>query len=43
MIVDFHTHIFPPEMIARRADYAARDPWFAELYGDPRAKMADAD
>ncbi|HEU5346913.1 MAG TPA: amidohydrolase family protein [Ktedonobacterales bacterium] len=43
MIIDFHTHIFPPEMIARRADYAARDPWFAELYGDPRAKMADAD
>ena len=43
MIVDFHTHIFPPEVIARREDYAARDPWFAELYGDPRAKMADAD
>ncbi|HEX2349629.1 MAG TPA: amidohydrolase family protein [Ktedonobacterales bacterium] len=43
MIVDFHTHIFPPEVIARREEYAARDPWFAELYGDPRARMADAD
>lgn len=43
MIVDFHTHIFPPEIIAQRERYAARDPWFAELYGDPRAKMADAD
>jgi hypothetical protein len=43
MIVDFHTHIFPPEVIARREDYAARDAWFAELYGDPRARMADAD
>jgi uncharacterized protein len=43
MIVDFHTHIFPPEIIARREDFAARDPWFAELYGDPRARMADAD
>jgi predicted TIM-barrel fold metal-dependent hydrolase len=43
MIVDAHTHIFPPEVIARRADYAARDPWFAALYGDPKAKMADAD
>ncbi len=42
MIVDAHTHIFPPEVIARRADYAARDPWFAALYGDPKAKMADA-
>lgn len=43
MIVDAHTHIFPPEVIARRADYAARDPWFAALYGDSKAKMADAD
>lgn len=42
MIVDFHTHIFPPEIIAARARYAARDPWFAELYGNPRARMADA-
>lgn len=43
MIVDFHTHIFPPEIIARREEFAARDPWFGELYGDPRAKMADAE
>ncbi len=43
MIIDFHTHIFPPEVIAHRQEYAERDPWFAELYGDPRAKMADAD
>ena len=43
MIVDFHTHIFPPEIIAQRERYAARDPWFAELYGDPKAKMADAE
>lgn len=43
MIVDAHSHIFPPEIIARRAEYAARDLWFAELYGDPQAKMADAD
>lgn len=43
MIVDFHTHIFPPEVIAARERYAARDPWFGELYGDPRARMADAE
>lgn len=42
MIVDAHTHIFPPEIIARRAEFAARDPWCGALYGDPRAKMADA-
>lgn len=43
MIVDFHTHIFPPEIIAHRTEFAARDPWFGELYGDPKARMADAD
>lgn len=43
MIVDFHTHIFPPDVIARRAGLAARDPWFGALYGNPRAKMATAD
>ena len=43
MIVDFHTHIFPPEIIATRERYAERDPWFAELYGNPRAKMADGE
>lgn len=40
MVIDFHTHVFPPEVIARRAEYAARDAWFAELYGNPKAKMA---
>jgi predicted TIM-barrel fold metal-dependent hydrolase len=43
MIVDFHVHIFPPDVIARRAELAARDPWFGALYGNPRAKMASAD
>jgi predicted TIM-barrel fold metal-dependent hydrolase len=42
MIVDFHTHVFPPEVIAKRAEFAARDPWFAELYADPKARMASA-
>jgi predicted TIM-barrel fold metal-dependent hydrolase len=43
MVIDFHTHVFPPEVIARRADYAERDEWFAELYGNPKAKMATVD
>lgn len=43
MIVDFHTHIFPPEIVARRESFCARDPWFAELYANPRARMATAD
>ncbi|MEO7001324.1 MAG: amidohydrolase family protein [Ktedonobacterales bacterium] len=43
MIIDFHTHIFPPEIVAQREAFAARDAWFADLYSDPRAKMATAD
>lgn len=43
MILDFHTHLFPPEFVAHRAEYAARDPWFGMLYGNPKAKMATAD
>jgi predicted TIM-barrel fold metal-dependent hydrolase len=43
VIVDFHTHIFPPEIIARRDEFCARDVWLEELYGNPKAKMATAD
>lgn len=43
MIVDFHTHIFPPEMVRRRAEFCARDEWLEELYGSPKARMATAD
>ena len=40
MIVDIHTHIFPPAMIERRAELASIEPRFAELYADPQARMA---
>lgn len=40
--VDAHTHLFPPSQAARRAELADRDPTFAEMYRDPRAKLADA-
>ena len=43
MIVDFHTHVFPPEIIARRDEFVARDVWLGELYGNPKAKMATVD
>ncbi len=43
MIVDLHTHIFPPEVIARRQAYLERDAWFARLYSSPRAAMATAE
>ena len=43
VIVDVHTHVFPPRMIAARSELASTDPGFAELYGDPAARMASAD
>ena len=43
MLIDFHTHLFPPEICARRERYLERDPWFRELYSQPRAMMATAE
>lgn len=43
VIIDFHTHIFGPDVRDRRDDYARRDPAFAEMYADPKAKIATAD
>lgn len=43
MIIDFHTHIFPPAVRDRRQEYVRRDPTFAEMYADPKAKIATAD
>ncbi len=43
MLIDFHTHIFPPHICEQRERYCARDPWFNALYSNPRAFMATAD
>ena len=43
MTIDFHTHIFPPELRAQRERYLSRDATFRELFGDPGAKLATAD
>ena len=43
MIVDFHTHIFPPWLRERRDIYVQRDRTFGELYANPKAAMADDD
>lgn len=39
MIVDVHTHIFPPEVLADRERFAAGEPAFAAIYTDPSARM----
>lgn len=43
MIVDAHTHIFPPEICRDPARFFARDAYFAELYGHPKARLATAE
>lgn len=43
VIIDFHTHIFPPDVRERREEYVRRDPTFAEMYADPKAKIATAE
>lgn len=42
MIIDAHTHAFPPSLIARRAELAGLDSTFGELYRNPRARLATA-
>jgi len=43
LIVDFHTHIFPPDVQDNREDYLRADRTFAEMYDNPKAKIATAD
>ncbi len=42
VIIDFHTHIFPPRLRERRDEYVRSDPCFASLYSQPRARMVTA-
>ena len=43
MIIDFHTHIFPPWLRERGDEYIKRDPCFSLLYSRPEARMATAE
>ena len=43
MIVDFHTHIFPPAFRDNRQRYLDLDATFAALYSNPRAKLGTAE
>lgn len=43
MIIDFHTHVVPPEIKARRVDYVGRDECFSLLYAEPKAKLITAE
>jgi predicted TIM-barrel fold metal-dependent hydrolase len=43
MIIDFHTHVFPPKIKKYRDKYINADPCFALLYARKDAKLATAD
>lgn len=43
MIIDFHTHVVPPWLKDGRPQYVERDPCFALLYAQPKAKLATAE
>jgi len=43
VIVDFHTHVFPPQVRDRRKEYLRCDATFREIYSDPRSKLASAE
>jgi len=43
VIIDFHTHIFPPWVIEKRAEYVRRDSCFSLLYSQPKARLITAE
>jgi predicted TIM-barrel fold metal-dependent hydrolase len=43
MIIDFHTHVFPPHIKKDRRKYIEADPCFALLYSQKDTRLATAD
>jgi predicted TIM-barrel fold metal-dependent hydrolase len=43
VVIDFHTHIFPPWLRERRDEYTKRDACFSLLYSQPKARLATAE
>jgi predicted TIM-barrel fold metal-dependent hydrolase len=42
MVVDCHTHVFPPQVAEGREELLRTEPTFGEMYGSPRARLATA-
>ena len=42
-VLDFHTHVFPAEIVKARERFFADEPWFESLYAVPRSRLATAD
>ncbi|UCF91513.1 MAG: amidohydrolase family protein [Desulfobacterales bacterium] len=43
MIIDFHTHVFPPTICENREHYFGSEPAFALLYKSPKSKLIRAE
>lgn len=43
MIIDFHTHLFPPAFREQRDQLVHEDPAFQSIYSSPDAKLASAE
>jgi predicted TIM-barrel fold metal-dependent hydrolase len=43
VVIDFHTHIFPPWLRERRDEYSKCDPCFSLLYSQTKARIATAE
>jgi predicted TIM-barrel fold metal-dependent hydrolase len=43
MVIDFHTHIFPEEIISNRERFFHNESAFKLLYDSPKSKMVNAD
>jgi len=43
VIIDLHTHITAPDVIAQRERFCQRDAWFGTLYAHPKARLATAE
>jgi predicted TIM-barrel fold metal-dependent hydrolase len=43
MVIDCHTHIFPPPICQDRSPYLAADPAFRALYSSSRARVVEAE
>lgn len=42
MIIDFHTHVLPPQIKEDRSPYVDADPAFAQIYSGEKVKIATA-
>ena len=42
MIIDVHTHVFPPQVVKDRQGFLDGEPAFAAIYADPKAPMVTA-